>query len=62
MKRPGGRQTLVVGMGHGTCTCEGAAFKYVLTSITSCARQAYATCTRLVYLTNQAHSVLGVGG
>ena len=22
-------QTLVVGMGHGTCTCEGAAFEYV---------------------------------
>jgi sulfide:quinone oxidoreductase len=21
--------TLVVGMGHGTCTCEGAAFEYV---------------------------------
>ena len=25
----GEEQTLVVGMGHGTCTCEGAAFEYV---------------------------------
>ncbi len=27
--KAGERQTLVVGMGHGTCTCEGAAFEYV---------------------------------
>ena len=27
--RSGEEQTLVVGMGHGTCTCEGAAFEYV---------------------------------
>ena len=26
--RAGQRQTLVVGVGHGTCTCEGAAFEY----------------------------------
>lgn len=27
--RAGERLTLVIGMGHGTCTCEGAAFEYV---------------------------------
>ena len=27
--KAGEPQTLVVGMGHGTCTCEGAAFEYV---------------------------------
>ena len=27
--RAGESQTLVIGMGHGTCTCEGAAFEYV---------------------------------
>ena len=27
--RRGERQTIVVGVGHGTCTCEGAAFEYV---------------------------------
>ena len=26
--RAGERQSLVVGVGHGTCTCEGAAFEY----------------------------------
>ena len=26
--KKGERQVLVVGMGHGTCTCEGAAFEY----------------------------------
>lgn len=28
--RAGERQTLVIGTGHGTCTCEGAAFEYTL--------------------------------
>ena len=28
--RGGEPQTLVVGMGHGTCTCEGAAFEYIV--------------------------------
>ena len=26
--KQGERQTLAVGVGHGTCTCEGAAFEY----------------------------------
>jgi sulfide:quinone oxidoreductase len=28
--RDGQPQRLVIGMGHGTCTCEGAAFEYAL--------------------------------
>ncbi|HUZ22107.1 MAG TPA: hypothetical protein VMU75_16225 [Acidimicrobiales bacterium] len=28
--RRGERQRFVVGMGHGTCTCEGAAFEYIV--------------------------------
>ncbi len=39
----GERQVLVVGMGHGTCTCEGAAFEYRSTWSMRCARQASAT-------------------
>ena len=28
--RPGERQRFIVGVGHGTCTCEGAAFEYIV--------------------------------
>lgn len=43
--RSGTPQTLVVGMGHGTCTCEGAAFEYVF-NVDHELRQAYGTWRR----------------
>ncbi len=47
-------QTLVVGMGHGTCTCEGAAFEYVFNVDHELREAGVRDLARLVYLTNEA--------
>ena len=68
----GGRrtQTLVVGIGHGTCTCEGAAFEYVFNVDHELREAGVRDRARLVYLTNEAqlgdfgvgrHDVRGAG-
>ncbi|MHA6508003.1 NAD(P)/FAD-dependent oxidoreductase [Tessaracoccus sp. Y1736] len=46
--------TLVVGMGHGTCTCEGAAFEYVFNVDHELREAGVRDRARLVYLTNEA--------
>ncbi|WP_121252828.1 NAD(P)/FAD-dependent oxidoreductase [Nocardioides ferulae] len=52
--RAGQEQTLVVGMGHGTCTCEGAAFEYVF-NVDHVLRDAgVRDLATLYYLTNEA--------
>ncbi len=51
----GQEQTLVVGMGHGTCTCEGAAFEYVFNVDHELREAGVRDRARLVYLTNEAH-------
>lgn len=61
--RSGMPQTLVVGMGHGTCTCEGAAFEYVFNVDHELRRAGVRDLARLVYLTNEAAlGDFGVGG
>lgn len=52
--RDGEPQTLVVGMGHGTCTCEGAAFEYVFNVDHELREAGVRDLARLVYLTNEA--------
>jgi sulfide:quinone oxidoreductase len=52
--RTGEHRTLVVGMGHGTCTCEGAAFEYVFNVDHELRRAGVRDRARLVYLTNEA--------
>ncbi|MBM6399330.1 NAD(P)/FAD-dependent oxidoreductase [Phycicoccus sonneratiae] len=52
--RQGQPQTLVVGMGHGTCTCEGAAFEYVFNVDHELREAGVRDLARLVYLTNEA--------
>jgi len=61
--RAGEHQTLVVGMGHGTCTCEGAAFEYVF-NVDHVLRDAgVRDRATLYYLTNEASlGDFGVGG
>ncbi|GAB2859502.1 NAD(P)/FAD-dependent oxidoreductase [Nocardioides pacificus] len=52
--KAGQEQTLVVGMGHGTCTCEGAAFEYVF-NVDHVLRDAgVRDLATLYYLTNEA--------
>lgn len=59
----GKRRTVVVGMGHGTCTCEGAAFEYTF-NVDHVLREAgVRDLVDLVYLTNEAQlGDFGVGG
>ena len=52
--KAGQAQTLVVGMGHGTCTCEGAAFEYVFNVDHELREAGVRDLARLVYLTNEA--------
>ncbi len=62
MKR-GERQTIVVGTGHGACTCQGAAFEYVFNVEFELRRHGVRDKARVVYLTNEANlGDFGVGG
>ena len=52
--KTGKRQTLVIGMGHGTCTCQGAAFEYAFNVDHELREAGVRDLARLVYLTNEA--------
>jgi sulfide:quinone oxidoreductase len=61
--RGGQRQTLVIGMGHGGCTCEGAAFEYVFNVDHVLRERGVRDLAEVIYLTNE-HELgdFGVGG
>lgn len=61
--KTGKRQTLVVGMGHGSCTCEGAAFEYLFNVDFELREAGVRDLADLIYLTNE-HELgdFGVGG
>ncbi len=61
--RSGQRQRLVVGVGHGTCTCEGAAFEYAFNIEHELREAGLRDLAEVVYLTNE-HELgdFGVGG
>lgn len=52
--KQGNKKTLLVGMGHGTCTCEGAAFEYVFNVDTELRRHGVRENAELIYITNEA--------
>ncbi|MGC8553375.1 MAG: NAD(P)/FAD-dependent oxidoreductase [Phycisphaerae bacterium] len=61
--RSGQPQTMLIGVGHGTCTCEGAAFEYVLNVEFELRRHNVRDKTRVIYITNEAEiGDFGVGG
>lgn len=61
--RRGEPQTFVIGTGHGMCTCEGAAFEYVLNVEFELRRLGVRDRARIVFLTNEAElGDFGVGG
>lgn len=61
--KQGAERTLVVGMGHGICTCEGAAFEYVFNVDHELRAAGVRDKARLIYLTNEADlGDFGVGG
>ncbi|WP_407343750.1 NAD(P)/FAD-dependent oxidoreductase [Pengzhenrongella phosphoraccumulans] len=61
--RAGQRQRLVVGVGHGMCTCEGAAFEYAFNVEHELREAGLRDLAEVVYLTNE-HELgdFGVGG
>lgn len=61
--KAGQRQTLVIGTGHGTCTCEGAAFEYTF-NVEHTVRQAgVRDKADIIYFTNEAElGDFGIGG
>ncbi len=52
--KKGARRTLVVGTGHGSCTCEGAAFEYLFNVEYELRRLGARDKARVVFLTNEA--------
>lgn len=61
--KAGKNKTIVVGMGHGACTCEGAAFEYIFNVDSELRRHGVRDRVRLVYLTNEyALGDFGVDG
>ena len=52
--RAGADLTLVIGTGHGTCTCQGAAFEYVFNVEFELRKAGVRERARIVFLTNEA--------
>lgn len=61
--RAGQPQRLVIGTGHGTCTCEGAAFEYTYNVEHELREKGVRELAEVVYMTNEAElGDFGVGG
>lgn len=61
--KSGVKQRLVVGVGHGTCTCEGAAFEYAFNVEHELRLAGVRELAEVVYLTNEFElGDFGVGG
>jgi sulfide:quinone oxidoreductase len=61
--KSGQRQTLAVGVGHGTCTCEGAAFEYTFNVDHELRKAGVRDLAELYYITNEYElGDFGVGG
>lgn len=61
--KAGHKQRLVIGVGHGTCTCEGAAFEYAFNVEHTLRSAGVRDLAEIVYLTNEYElGDFGVGG
>src|SRR5271157_45757 len=61
--RAGQPQTLVIGVGHGMCTCEGAAFEYTFNVEHELRESGVRDLAEVIYLTNERElGDFGVGG
>lgn len=61
--RRGDQQTLLIGTGHGSCTCQGAAFEYLFNVEHELRRQGVRDKARLVWISNEAElGDFGMGG
>ena len=61
--KSGFKRTLVIGMGHGLCTCEGAAFEYVFNVDHLLRENGVRENAQLIFITNEKElGDFGVGG
>ena len=61
--KSGKRQAIVVGVGHGTCTCEGAAFEYAFNVEHEVRSAGVRDLAEITYITNEYElGDFGVGG
>jgi sulfide:quinone oxidoreductase len=61
--KKGHKKTLVIGTGHGMCTCEGAAFEYVFNVDFELRQHNVRHMAELIYITNEAQlGDFGVNG
>ena len=51
--KSGVRQTLLIGMGHGTCTCQGAAFEYTFNVEHELTKEGVRALAEVIYITNE---------
>jgi sulfide:quinone oxidoreductase len=59
----GEEATIVIGTGHGTCTCQGAAFEYLMNINHELEQKGLKAKAHLVYITNETRlGDFGVGG
>lgn len=52
--KSGERQTLLIGMGNGTCTCQGAAFEYAFNVEHELKREGVRDRAEVIYITNES--------
>jgi len=61
--KKGKKQTLLIGMGHGTCTCQGAAFEYIFNIEHKLREEGVRDRAELIYITNESFlGDFGMGG
>lgn len=51
--KAGEKQTLLIGMGHGTCTCQGAAFEYTFNVEHELVKEGVRENAEIIYITNE---------
>ena len=52
--KQGTPQTLLIGMGHGTCTCQGAAFEYTFNVEHELTKEGVRDKAEVIYITNES--------
>ncbi len=61
--RKGEKQTILIGMGHGMCTCQGAAFEYIFNVEHTLKEEGVRDMAEIVFLTNESFlGDFGMGG
>jgi len=61
--KQGQKKTFVIGTGHGTCTCQGAAFEYIFNLEFELRQKGVRDRAKIIFITNEAElGDFGVGG